>query len=520
MLARNSKRIWEGTQRFIARNALDFFALFGISLLVYLPFYANNLANPDGLGEVEWMRTPDWCLAYGRWGWFVTDFIKPHINTMPLPIFCSLLFYCVGALLFTELFGVRNRLVRLMAATCFVCSPMVPSTITYPNISFDYGMGFLLAVLSIFLTVKYKNILVGGLAVLLLTLSISLSQINISYAGAAGITFLLNAWIKDHENLKAWLTQVVKIAFIGLLGTGLYYLIMRLILHFGGYAFETGYYTTGIMDVLPQLPKTIVNAYRSFADYFFTSKIMSNAYWQKGINAVLFVFFVGVVIAEACRIRKPFAVVVFLACITVTPVAFCLVNLFLVQYPSLTLHMSSGLCLFIPFVILLGCDEDTNIFSRFGALAKIICGTIAICCIWNYAMIDSADAAAMKYTKDMTVAVANRVYSRVEADPRYDRQTTKLVLIGSPDLAIETFPDYMKTNDYVKWGIFWDNPLSTCSGWNQIFRLYVDRRVLWGSYDDVNALCENEMYKRMPVYPASGSMEVIDGIYVVKMKNY
>lgn len=503
------------------KNVLTLMVPFVFGLLVYFPFYANSLVSPDGLLWIDWPETQGWFLSNGRWGMFLMDAIRPLIGSMPDTFFGGLFFYCLGGYLFVRSLGSSDRLIlNILAVLCIACHPIVPSMLTYSTISFGYAFSFFLAAAAIYVTTKCRSRWLGnGLGIVLVCLSLSGTQQNISYITAGGLMFLLISWVKEPSDIKKWLLKAADIIAVCGLGAILYFLLTKVIMNVKGIQMTSMYGgdSIGLKGVLLGLPHAVINAYKNFFEFFFESTVMSNAYGLKIVHVLIFLLLVPVVVMTFKKSRTPATVLIVLGGLALMPAACCSLSLILPGTDGYSLHMTAGLGLFIPFVVMFA----GNVFDDLSAdlnVGKAVIGVLAVCFIWCCAQIDATDAYVLKNTKDMAVSTANRVYANVEADPAYDKQTTKLLLIGAPDLSVNVFSFYSDSNDYARWGVFWQDYSNSATAWIKLFDLYVARGVLWG-LDSLPAIVETDTYKAMPVYPAQGSMQIIDGVYVVKMGN-
>lgn len=518
MIQNGSKIIYE----WFYKNKTPILISFAIGLLVYFQFYANLLSNPDGVLYWDQINTPSWVLTHGGWGEFIIDYIKPNINTVPLAIFFALFFYCIAGILFVEIFSIDNVLIKILVSACILCSPVVPSTLTYPYIAYNFSVSFLLAIMSVKIFVKGQNSFWGLLCTYIsLTLTIGTGTTNVGTAAGAAIMYLTLLIIEKKDDIKSWFISAGKILSVGLLGIATYYIILKLLLAVKGMQMSTygGGDKINFLYIIVNLPRTVQYAYSNFIDFFFHSNIMINSFAIKELYACMFILFAIMVICGCYVMRKRFnSLVVYIACILIIPIACNLINLFTPDHNYIDLHMAGGMNLFISFAFLMFVVLLSKIKIPYKAIIKLLGSILMVCLIWNYVLIDCADAALMQVTKDLTISLGNRVYTNVEADERFT-DDTRLVVIGTPDYAITQIPYFESTNTYARWGMFWSSSFYTSLGWNMIFRHYIDGNVQWGSWDDINSVIASDTYKNMPKYPDDGSMQIINNVFVVKIAN-
>lgn len=505
----------------IHNNRWALLIIFSLSILTYFPFIVNELANPDGVLWWDNLVTPLWLLEQGRWGLFIIDYIKPPINTSQIFIFWSLAGYTLGAVLFSELLGNATTQSKVITGACIICFPHVASTLAAGG--YVFSTAFLLSISSIFIVAKLKNrwvkILVGSI---LLSLAIGIHQGSLSIAAGAGILYLIVLLQRKDWLLHNWLLQARQILIMGLTGTALYYLILQIVLQKCGMAIQTygGGDKINFLYILINLPSTVKNTYVNFSKFFFSSNIMVNSYGIKPLYIFFFLLFVTTVWLEIYRLRKNIAAcVALLGCVSLIPLFCDAINLCTPDMAGVALHMTGGLCLFIPFVFSVFSYEIRSLYGTKIFLLRGLSMVAVLLLIWNFVLVDYADAGLMKRTSDLTVSLANRIYCSVEQNEQF-AEGMKLLVIGRPDcsdLEGNEMNYYNCTNGYAQWGMVWDGRYHSQSSWNVIFRHYVDGNIVFADWGDVDRIVDTNTFKNMPAYPSQGSMQTIDDVFVVKI---
>lgn len=272
--------------------------------------------------------------------------------------------------------------------------------------------------------------------------------------------------------------------------------------------------------ILTSLPETVKNTYKNFGEFFFSNNIMINSYQVKPLYIFFFVCFAVALRLSIYRLRKePLHCVVLIGCVILISLFCSIINLCAPDAQGVALHMTGGLCLFIPFVLSFFLFEIQSVLSTKGTLWRDVSVLSAIALVWNFVLIDYADAGLMLRTKDLTVAMANRAFCQIEMDARYSSDT-KVMMIGRPDCsdrAGNSINYYDCTNGYARWGMLWRGQNVSLSGWSAILRHYVDGNIVMADWNDADRIVAAEEFKKMPIYPTKGCIAVIDDIFVVKM---
>jgi len=497
---------------------------FFLGMLVYYQFYTGILSNPDGVQHWDNIDSGSWVLAYGRWARQCVDYIKPVIHISPITSFFVIFFFSLAGVLLADLFKLTNKFYSVLISCCIVCFPMVAEIITYHFCSYAYALAFLLAILSIIAVVKIKNKLIGiVVGSLLLAFSLGCYQSNLSVAATVGLMYLILILCEMPDKLKDWFDTAKQILFMGIAGTLIYYIILKILLQINNINMTSykGADKINLFYIVKNLFSTFKNAYIDFIDFFFSSNIMVNSYLTKSIYICAFVLLFITLCFIILRIRKyPLAVLLLVSSFLLLPL-FC--NIIDIATPDtrVSLLTSGGVCLFIPFVIILFFYELNHYnLKRCITLFKTIGCFLILSVIWNYILIDTTDAALMQLNKDWSVSLANRIYTQVEMADGYNGES-KLIVIGAPDFgkSFSALDYYKKTNKYARYGMLWTDGYGSYYCWMMIFHHYVSRNIKWYSPEYINNIIESKQFEDMPVYPQKGSINRIYDFWVVKISD-
>ena len=495
-------------------NGLACLAVFALSILVYFPYLSDVLSNPDGVAWWDNPETPLWILGQGRWGLYISDYLKPPINLSPISTIWSLALYSLGGMLFSCLLENKTLTTKVITGASIVCYPMVACTNTYWSCGF--AIAFLLAMISVAVTVKAKNKLVGILAgSVLLSVAVGNHQGQLSTAAGAGLMYLIALLAREPEKFREWLVKARDILLMGLTGTTLYYIILQAMLQKYGMTLESygGGDKITPRYIFTSLPTTIKNCYINFKNFFFSQNIMVNSYQVKPLYIFFFALFAITLCLGIYRLRKkPLPCVALVGCTILIPLFCSIVNLCTPDNPGVALHMTGGLCLFVPFIFSMFIYELQSILGAKGALLRDVSILLALALIWNFVLIDYADAGLMLRTKDLTAAMANRAYCQIEMDERYS-SGMKVLMIGRPDCSDyigNGINYYDRTNGYARWGMMWAGEYNSLNGWSTILNHYVDGNIVTADWNDVDRIVAMEEFENMPIYPTEGCIKMAE----------
>lgn len=95
-----------------------------------------------------------------------------------------------------------------------------------------------------------------------------------------------------------------------------------------------------------------------------------------------------------------------------------------------------------------------------------------------------------------------------------------VMLVGRPSASplFRTHVIYWDANDYAQVGLFEkENAATMRYSWNAVFRDLTPMQLELCSDEVYDELIRTEEIKRMPTFPEKGSMQEMDGVYVIKI---
>lgn len=117
--------------------------------------------------------------------------------------------------------------------------------------------------------------------------------------------------------------------------------------------------------------------------------------------------------------------------------------------------------------------------------------------------------------------VSNVVAGELVAEGYYDLpEKLPVMLVGRPSASplFRTHIIYWDANDYAQVGLFEkENAATMRYSWNAVFRDLTPMQLELCSDEVYDELIRTEEIKRMPTFPEKGSMQEMDGVYVIKI---
>lgn len=490
------------------------------ALLVHFTLYSNGLMTPDGVwrGEVSVNADYNWEVGIGRWGLFLVNLLHGGVNGHFLMAFAAVACFALGAVLLTEVFQVKGKWKAALVAASVTCSPMVAITLAYPYTSDGFGLSFLTAVLAVYVFAAVSNdIICIGAGILCTAISLSLYQCNLGTQLAAAAGYILLSLLNKPEENKRIFVTVLKMAVAYILGFVLYYALVILFQKAWNVPMTDykGSGSVGFSSIVSNLGPNISSAYHAFKAFFADSWLASNAYGERFAYAAIAAIAAVSLLLRVFRIRRyPIAILAAVFLIIVFPLC-CNITMIAVNGSGIYLIMTSGLMVTVPLLFAISDWEGPDIRRYLTKAAAIL----TLLLVWQYTLTNQTDAIIMQMNKDQTVQAANRIWQRLETEEAYVHGETKLLIAGL--LYEGSYPIvsdlYDRSNDYARWGLTWNTYDGNANTWHEYYRRFLGIDYNMCSPEQFEQLAALEEFEQMPVFPAAGSVRMIDDVMVVKL---
>lgn len=249
-----------------------FAVTFLAGILVHFYAMSNKFFNYFEMGNIfsKMPFSQGDVVALGRWFMpmatnLFTSFSTPVFNTL------IVLFYMSAAsALIVDLLEIRSRVYAVLFGLVFVTFPGLTCVFSFGVNSDEITLSLLLGILSVYAFYKWKYGIIWGA----LFLCLSVGGYQPSMAATIGVIYLmlfLNAFRKKVE-VKSFVWQAVRAVIMLAAGFVLYYVILQIVIAVTGVALSDYH---GVNDMTSFTPKGIakgfVYTYGYFLSYFFTT---------------------------------------------------------------------------------------------------------------------------------------------------------------------------------------------------------------------------------------------------------
>ena len=513
-----------------------FFVMLGFAVMVYFPLISLKLTNTvDGLWTTAEYMAGAWELSNGRWFWLVTSFLRFSLQLEPINAVVCLVLVSLGVTRLHMLFKpawMRTSCIDWLAGLCYVSNVVVGCYLSFHFIAPEYGFSFFFAMLATEHVIRGKSAVSSIVpAAVLLALSLGLYQTNLACFCLVLLVWFLVLLFRGEEGIKLR-CYIAKCLGSAVCGAALYWEILQIILKISGVAMANyqGGASISPLNMLKSLPQSIVKCYAQFWDYFFGDTVRHNVLQSFGVLYALAFLVVGAALVRrlAVVLRRKNAETAFyaVAAVLVMPLA-SVIFLLAASQATFYIPMAGGTALFFPVCFWLldsarpASNTETSGKNKAGKVEKAALLLAAAGILYGSVFMSAIDQQAMYEGRKATKQIADLVASELVAEGYYDLpEKLPVMLVGRPSAnpLFRTHVIYWDANDYAQVGLFKkENAATMRYSWNAVFRDLTPMKLELCSDEVYDELIRTEEIKRMPTFPEKGSMQEIDGVYVIKI---
>lgn len=517
LLKKNIKKEWK----------IAFLSAFFLGLLIHLPAWIQDVPNHDGLASVYFDQN---MITSGRWFLTVACGLSSYFTLPWLIGLLSLVWLSITAVLLVELLQVTRTEWIVVISGLLVSFPALASTYAYIFTADGYMLALLLAVLAVLLTKKYpKGFLAGGIC---LAFSLGTYQAYLSFCMLLCMYVLVQEFLED-KPVKSKITSVIKYLGMGILGAGLYFVILQLLLKIQGKVLDT---YQGISDMTAvggtSLTAAIRKMYEDFVIFVCRGNILFNNVFSLFAVLVLGALLLWTVI-RVVRIRKlyksPFFWGIFLLLLLLVPLAS---NIILYISPQVGYHLLMRyqyvllLILSVAFISNYGLGAENERERTSGCLSGnaavlaqwgLLLGGAVLC--FNFAVSVNIGYSNLHKRYEKTYAYCLRLADRIEQTEGY-YQGMPVVIMGI--VGDENFPptDVTEAVTGSMIGLCGDYLCYNGQNYQDFFQHYLGITIEIADQETVGEIYNtSSVYQSLDSFPGKDCTRVVDGVLYVKTEN-
>ncbi len=508
-----------------------FLVMLGFSAFVFFPLIALRLTNTvDGLWTTTEYMAGTWELSNGRWFWLVTSFLRFSLQLEPINAVVCLVLVSLGVTRLHGLFKpVREEgtiCLDWLAGLCYVSSTVIGCYLSFAHQSVEFGLAFCLSVLAASCVIRNGSTAKGiAYGAFFLALSLGLYQVELACFCLVLLAYFVLLLFRGEEKAKLR-CFIAKSLGSAVCGAALYWLVLQVILKLSGVAMAEyqGGASISPLNMVKNLPQSIAKCYGQFWDYFFGDTVRHNTLQNTKVLYVLAFVFVGAALLRrlAVILRRKDAETAFyaVAALLVMPLA-SVIFLLAASEAMFYIPMAGGTALFFPVCFWLLNAAPVQPSGRVEKLEKNAVLLTAAVILYGDVFMSVIDQQAMYEGRRATKQIADLVANELVAEGYYDApEKLPVMLVGRPSASplFRTHVVYWDANDYAQVGLFKKESAATMRySWNAVFLDLTPVQLELCSDDMYDGLIRTEEIRQMPVFPENGSMQVMNGVYVIKI---
>lgn len=494
-----------------------FITSFVFSLLVHLYKFTNTLLNHDAMYNVYADQN---MIGSSRWALKYACGISSYYD---LPWVIGLLccvYIALTAMIIVRLFRVKNPVVSFLCGGFLATSPAAIETIFFLFTADGYFLAMVLAALAVYLSrVEEKRIWCCGLSMVCICVCCGIYQAYVSFALILAVCHMIYELLRNQNTKKEYFLWVARQIVIFAGSLAVYYVIWQKVMDWTGVSANAYQGINQISGLsLDLLRHGWNNAVSSVTYYFFQYALWGQDWSFLGILNLLLLLTLalGLILAAAKSKlwRRPWALVlVVLGLLAVIPFAgmWCFTS-YSVYYRPLMLQSLMVLFLFTAIVY----EEWT------GSLLKNAAALLLTFVVMHGALMANISYFYMNLCYERTYADAVEMASEIHNIADTDSFANMAILgnrystvqwgLQNSDGSLSREGQLHIVTSLLEKNLLVDEwQISGFLSW------YMNMEIPKASGARCNELAQSEQVQQMPVWPADGSIAVVEDTLVIKI---
>ena len=487
----------------------------------------------DGLWNGPYYQAAHWELSLGRWTILYWDRLLLGIHTNPWATLVTLSLFILGTSLLVDILGIlpgswQDHLVSML----FLSNMIVCISVSYLYTSGIYGLAFFLSMLCVkcvLWSMEDKRAVFAGALCLALVMGLYQSYLGcITLMALAALLLMIQEGRRPNE-----IGRYLRLGILtGIAGFCLYEVIQHvhmMVFHVSMSAYN-GADDISLRTIITNLIPSVRRAYEIFWRYLMGMDHHWNALPSillRGISIAAITGVVGTGIIALWRGKEKgqrSRLFFWGVCIALTPLAVNVV--FLLAPKSAFLEQQTApLALVVAVIVaMLARRASARVSDRKSLLWGLARKDMAVVVLGLSLLFGNVsqiliDQEAMAEGMHASRSIGESVFQTLVQEGLYGREAT-YALIGAPCASPLFFatPLYDKANSYAKFGgPWWDGSELDNRAWYGLFHYRLGLELPMCDAGRYEELARSAAVREMPVYPAEGSIQEIEGVIVIKV---
>lgn len=490
---------------------ISFFSTIIIGFLTHMYIFTNRIPNHDGLINIynTQLKFQSGRFFLGPFSGISSYFDLPWINGS-----LSIIYLGLVAVVLNEFFELRKTLSLILSGGLIVTFPTIASTFSYLFTADGYMMGFLLSVLALLMTKRYKMGFIPGSV--LLYLSVGIYQANLTLVLTIIAVWFLRELLFPQKNLKVLFRALSKYGFLVVLGMSYYTITFKLYQKvFSGHLTDyqgidqIGVHSGSILGKFLQIKDAFMHFF--FRGFFTDYPIKL----FEVFNLILFVVIVFAVVWLMISnkvYQSPLRMLIMMVCAVLIPIfSYCL---YFVS-PGVEYHMLMVMSLVSIYQLPLLLYDRFEI--RTITIKWLSWGTVltAALIIFNFSIISNIAYfnATLKYER--SAALMNRVLDRMEQTEGFE-DATKIAVFGIISMNTQISSTTVSKNIPEMTGAMGEVILSRPYHFEYMLANQFGVALERLSEEELDDLQKDPLVQQMEPWPSKNSVKIYNGIVILK----
>ena len=484
-------------------NRLPFLTAFIVGLLTYMYCFTNKFETMDDLCCFFGTGSS---LVLGRWGLKLSELFFPMCSVPWLNGMISLFFLCLVVCTVVRMFDLRDPVIIALLSALLVSFPTQVCTFGYMYTAPQYAFALFLAALSAQSVSKDLNRKGFLTAVALLALSLGIYQSYVAEAASLLVVYCLLCVLRG-ESGKTVLRK--GLLFIGMLTASMAaYMLINFAVN-KLLAVEMSDYATKSLSGIGEYLYGIRVAYTAFLGYF------TKGYYDLIPTKTSLVFHIIAAAAVVLMLIRHFSekknrdegkLGVFLLCLALFPLAVNCIRVISVLFHNLMLFSFTSV--YVLTAVILENYAGKLSINRRGVVKDVLAVCMVVVVVIN---LYYANAVFMKLFMQFEQAHSfyTSIVTNLRQDPEFNEDSV-ICVVGENDILDNAGID-LNNLAGMREGI-----VGTYSQ-SEFVRFYLGLTLHVAGWDITDILAEREEVIQMPQYPYYGSVQKLDGYYIIRL---
>ncbi len=420
----------------------------------------------------------------------------------------SLFYIALAAVLVRRIFDIKDKTAQCLLAAVMAAVPSVTGTFAFMYTADGYFFGMLMAVAAAYVTLKKDDMKHAALGGVCLAVSLAFYQAYLSVTIVLFMTVLFLMLLDAEKSVKEILKKSLYFLACGVTGLLIYFPGMKLsmmllkidMINYMGIADSKGF-------SMERIIRSFKNSYIEFARYYLVR-------WKPefyNISNVLLFIIIAVLSAVLLFKKKskdaPLRAGLICILMLLLPVATHIFFFISPDVSYLSVIMGYSMCFvyIVPFML----AERFNIKDKAVKYIRPVLNVFIFLIVFHFAVISNEAYEKMYLANKNTENEINRILARMEAMPGYTEDMDVAIFGNTYDI-----PEYVESAPMmlgVSSGKFLTSESTYISAMNWFCA--TDHRGV--GKKKKKKIVASEEFAQMPMWPAEGAVNIIDGVMVV-----